>query len=156
MSLQSNLTELLTPAIVQAGFVLEEVSITPAGKRRIVSVVIDREKSNPSLDEVTLVSKSVSAILDNSSQLGDLPFTLEVTTPGVDRPLTQVRHWRKNIGRLVKIAPIEGENYVGRIKSVSNDGAIIDFQDEEATVPFGEIRRAVIEIEFNRKSDGGR
>ncbi|MBU6353151.1 MAG: hypothetical protein KJS67_03825, partial [Actinomycetales bacterium] len=82
-TLSANLVEVLTPAIVQAGFILEEVTVTPAGKRRMVSVVVDREDSNPSLDEVTLVSKSISAILDNYSQLGAQPFTLEVTTPGV-------------------------------------------------------------------------
>ena len=156
MSLNANIAELLSPVITRAGFVLEEVSVTPAGKRRIVSVVIDREESNPSLDEVTLVSKEVSAILDDYSQLGSMPFTLEVTTPGVDRPLTQPRHWSKNIGRLVKVTPIEGEKYIARIKSVSNAGVILDFQDEESTVNFSDIRRAVIEIEFNRKNEGAR
>ena len=156
MSLNTNIAQLLSPAITRAGFVLEDVTVTPAGKRRIVSVVIDREDSNPSLDEVTLVSKEVSTLLDDYSQLGSMPFTLEVTTPGVDRPLTQPRHWRKNIGRLVKITPMEGEKYLARIKSVSNDGVILDFQEEESTVNFGEIRRATIEIEFNRKSDGAR
>ena len=156
MSLNAKLAELLSPAITRAGFVLEEVTVTPAGKRRIVSVVVDREDSNLSLDEVTLVSKEVSALLDDYSELGSMPFTLEVTTPGVDRPLTQPRHWRKNIGRLVKITPMEGEKYLGRIKSVSSDGAILDFQDEESTVNFADIRRAVIEIEFNRKNEGAR
>jgi ribosome maturation factor RimP len=156
MSLNAKLAELLSPAISRAGFVLEEVTVTPAGKRRIVSVVVDREDSNPSLDEVTLVSKEVSALLDDYSELGSMPFTLEVTTPGVDRPLTQPRHWRKNIGRLVKITPMEGEKYLGRIKSVSSDGAILDFQDEESAVNFADIRRAVIEIEFNRKNEGAR
>ena len=88
MSLAANLTELLNPVVSRAGFVLEEVTVTPVGKRRLVSVVIDRENSNPSLDEVTVVSKEISVILDTYSQMGEMPFTLEVTTPGVDRPLT--------------------------------------------------------------------
>ncbi|MGA1689983.1 MAG: ribosome maturation factor RimP, partial [Candidatus Nanopelagicaceae bacterium] len=82
MSLVNNLTELLDPVIKGAGFVLEEVKVTPAGKRRIVAVIIDGEERNPSLDEVTVVSRKVSDILDTYSQLGYLPFTLEVTTPG--------------------------------------------------------------------------
>ena len=94
MSLVNNLTELLTTVVTQAGFVLEEVTITPIGKRRLVAVVVDRDDRNPSLDEVTVVSKEVSTILDNYSQLGEMPFTLEVTTPGIDRPLTLERHWR--------------------------------------------------------------
>ncbi|NDE71452.1 MAG: ribosome maturation factor RimP, partial [Actinobacteria bacterium] len=74
----------------------------------------------------------------------------------VDRPLTQPRHWRKNIGRLVKVTPIEGEKYIARIKSVSSEGAILEFADEEATVNFSEVKRATIEIEFNRKNEGAR
>ena len=105
MSLANNLTDLLSPVVTKAGFVLEEITVTPVGKRRLVAVVVDREQNNPSLDEVTVVSKEISAILDNYSQMGDLPFTLEVTTPGIDRPLTLPRHWQKNIERLIKITP---------------------------------------------------
>jgi ribosome maturation factor RimP len=147
MSLVLNLTELLTPAVRDAGYVLEEVKVTPAGKRRIIVVVIDGLEKNPSLDEVTVISRRVSEILDNYSQLGEMPFTLEVTTPGVDRPLTQPRHWLKNIGRLVKITPIEGEMFTSRILAVSETGATL----ESGEVEFASIKRAQVEIEFNRK-----
>jgi ribosome maturation factor RimP len=147
MSLVNNLTELLSPAVSQAGFVLEEIKVTPAGKRRIVAVVIDREDRNPSLDEVTVISRRVSEILDTYSQLGDLPFTLEVTTPGVDRPLTLPRHWRKNVGRLVKITPSEGDSYVSRITSASDESVALESKE----VNYSQIKRATIEIEFNRK-----
>ena len=121
MSPAANLTELLNPVVSRAGFVLEEVTVTPVGKRRLVSVVIDRENSNPSLDEVTVVSKEISVILDTYSQMGEMSFTLEVTTPGVDRPLTLPRHWKKNIGRLVKITPKQGDKFIGRISEVSEN-----------------------------------
>ena len=85
MNLASNITEVLNPAVTRAGFILEEVKVTPIGKRRLVSVVVDCENRNPSLDEVTVVSKEVSSILDSYSQLGETPFTLEVTTPGIDQ-----------------------------------------------------------------------
>lgn len=147
MTLIQNLTELLTPAVKSAGFILEEVKVTPAGKRRIVAVIIDGEDRNPSLDEVTVVSRRVSDVLENYSQLGELPFTLEVTTPGVDRPLTQARHWRKNIGRLVKITTLTGDSFTSRIQSVSDDVAIL----ETGPILFSDIKRAQIEIEFNRK-----
>lgn len=147
MTLIQNLTELLTPAVKSAGFILEEVKVTPAGKRRIVAVIIDGEDRNPSLDEVTVVSRRVSDVLENYSQLGELPFTLEVTTPGVDRPLTQARHWRKNIGRLVKITTLTGDSFTSRIQSVSDDAAIL----ETGSILFSDIKRAQIEIEFNRK-----
>ena len=147
MSLAENLTDLLEPAIKRAGFVLEEVKVTPAGKRRIIAVIIDGEDRNPYLDEVTVVSRQVSDILDNYSQLGDLPFTLEVTTPGVDRPLMLPRHWRKNVGRLVKITPNEGEPFISRITSVSDESVVLESREIE----YSDIKRASIEIEFNRK-----
>jgi ribosome maturation factor RimP len=151
MSLVSNLTELLTPAVTRAGFVLEEVTVTPVGKRRLVAVVVDCEDRNPSLDEVTVVSKEVSAILDNYTQMGEMPFTLEVTTPGIDRPLTLGRHWKKNIGRLVKITPKTGEKYIGRIASVKDNAVTIEIKGKESEISFAEISRAQIEVEFNRK-----
>jgi len=151
MSLVNNLTELLTPAVTRAGFVLEEVTVTPVGKRRLVAVVVDCEDRNPSLDEVTVVSKEVSAILDNYTQMGETPFTLEVTTPGIDRPLTLGRHWKKNIGRLVKITPKTGEKYIGRIASVKDNAVTIEIKGKESEISFAEISRAQIEVEFNRK-----
>jgi ribosome maturation factor RimP len=151
MTLASNITELLNPAVTRAGFVLEEVTVTPVGKRRLISVVVDCENRNPSLDEVTVVSKEVSAILDTYTQLGEMPFTLEVTTPGIDRPLTELRHWKKNVGRLVKITPHTGEKYVSRIKEVLPREVILENKGQEVTVAFSEISRAQIEVEFNRK-----
>lgn len=151
MSLVNNLTELLTPAVTRAGFVLEEVTVTPVGKRRLVAVVVDCEDRNPSLDEVTVVSKEVSAILDNYTQMGEMPFTLEVTTPGIDRPLTLGRHWKKNVGRLVKITPKTGEKYIGRIASVKENAVTIEMKGKESEISFAEISRAQIEVEFNRK-----
>ena len=151
MSLVNNLTELLTPAVTRAGFVLEEVTVTPVGKRRLVAVVVDCEDRNPSLDEVTVVSKEVSAILDSYTQMGEMPFTLEVTTPGIDRPLTLGRHWKKNIGRLVKITPKTGEKYIGRIASVKDNAVTIEIKGKESEISFAEISRAQIEVEFNRK-----
>jgi len=151
MSLAANLTELLNPVVSRAGFVLEEVTVTPVGKRRLVSVVIDRESSNPSLDEVTVVSKEISVILDTYSQMGEMPFTLEVTTPGVDRPLTLPRHWKKNIGRLVKITPKQGDKFIGRISEVSENQVKLELEKELLTVDLVDVSRAQIEVEFNRK-----
>lgn len=152
MSLVANLTELLTPAIKTLGFVLEEIKVTPVGKRRIIAVIVDQEDKNPNLDEVTVVSREVSNVLDNYSQLGDQPFTLEVTTPGVDRPLVLPRHWQKNLGRLVKVVKIDGQTVSGRISSVSDVSAAIEVAGKSVEVLFGDVKRAQIEIEFNRKA----
>lgn len=152
MSLVTNLTELLNPAINRLGFVLEEIRVTPVGKRRIIAVIVDQESKNPNLDEVTVVSREVSNILDNYSLLGDQPFTLEVTTPGVDRPLLLPRHWLKNIGRLVKVTLADGRTHSGRIVLAENNRAIIQDSAGDIEIDFGQVKRAQIEIEFNRKA----
>ena len=88
--------------------------------------------------------------------MGDTPFTLEVTSPGVDRPLTHLRHWKKNKSRLVRIVMVNGDVIAGRIIDVQDEAVVLRVVDrlaEEVTVSFAEIKRALVEIEFNRKGD---
>ncbi len=141
----------LQPLITRGDEVLDDVTITPAGKSRVISVVVDHETRNLSLDEVTSISRKVSEALDTFSDLGDKPFTLEVTSPGVDRPLVADRHWRKNIGRLVKITTADGHLHAGRIKEFSDRAVIISLPHSEESISRESIKRAIIEIEFNRK-----
>ena len=149
MSLVFDLTELLSPVVEKSGFILEEVKVTPLGRRRQISIIVDGEERNPNLDEVAGLSRAISTQLDEFSALGDSPFTLEVTSPGVDRPLTELRHWRKNIGRLVNIVTKEDKEISGRIQSVGSNGVTIDEIEYELTA----IKRAQIQIEFNRSNN---
>ena len=149
MSLVLDLTELLSPVVEKSGFILEEVKVTPLGRRRQISIIVDGEERNPNLDEVAGLSRAISTQLDEFSALGDSPFTLEVTSPGVDRPLTELRHWRKNIGRLVNIVTKEDKEISGRIQSVGSNGVTIDDTEYELTA----IKRAQIQIEFNRSNN---
>ena len=98
------------------------------------------------MDEVTQATKAISEIVENIPALGATPFTLEVTSPGVDRPLTKPRQWRKNINRLVKIILQDGEEIKGRIKSASEISATID----EVEISYVDIKRANLEIEFKQ------
>ena len=149
MSLVFDLTELLSPLVQKTGFILEEVKVTPLGRRRQISIIVDGEERNPNLDEVAGISRAISAQLDEFSPLGDSPFTLEVTSPGVDRPLTELRHWRKNVGRLVKIITKEDKEITGRIQSAQSNKVTID----ETEYALTEIKRAQIQIEFNRSNN---
>ena len=155
MASVAELTRYIAPIVERAGFVLEEITITPAGKRRLLTVFIDGEDRNLSLDEVTSVSKQISEVVEVLPELGDKAFTLEVTSPGVDRPLTVDRHWRKNIGRLVKITTNDKQSINGRIKSYSTEEVVITLPKTEVVVLRGDIKRAIIEIEFNRKEKDG-
>jgi len=149
MSLVFELKELLDPLVQKAGFILEEVKVTPLGRRRQISVIVDGEERNPNLDEVASLSRAISAQLDEYSGLGDSPFTLEVTSPGIDRPLTELRHWRKNLGRLVKILTKEDKEISGRIAEVQSGKVRID----DAIFDFESIKRAQVQIEFNRPKE---
>src|ERR1700680_299663 len=93
------LTTVLEPVIMAAGLDLESVRITAAGRRWLLRVVVDAD-SSPGLDEIALLSRSVSAELDTSGVMGQAAYTLESSSPGVDRPLTEPRHWRRAVGRL--------------------------------------------------------
>lgn len=147
MSNSDDLTLLINPVVSAAGFILEEIKVSPSGKRKHLSVIIDGLHGNPNLDQVASISRAISNELDRVSVLGDQPFTLEVTTPGIDRPLSLQRHWVKNLGRLVEIHLKEDKKIVGRINAVASDKVQID----EALISFEAIKSAKIQVEFNRK-----
>jgi ribosome maturation factor RimP len=92
----------------------------------------------------------VSQELDTHDVMGDTPYTLEVTSPGVDRPLTLPRHWARNVDRLVQVRPIEGSPFTGRIVSAGAEGARIDVGGSTRDVRYAEIATARVEVEFNR------
>jgi ribosome maturation factor RimP len=143
MAQKEKIAAALAPIIEASGNFLEDLTITSAGKHRILTVVVDSEK-HLTLDEVTAVTKSLSEVVENLSEIGDLPFTLEVTSPGVDRPLTLPRHWRKNVGRLINITLNDESKVNGRIGESTDSNVQID----ESKINFADIKRATIEIEF--------
>lgn len=154
MSLTQAITDLISPAVTEAGFYLEEVQIASPGSHRTVTCVVDGP--NPlNLDQVTVVSRIISELLDSADVMGDTPFTLEVTSPGVDRPLTEVRHWTKNLTRLIKTTLNDGSVITGRLTEFDEINATlvenIKGRIKSHTVAFADIKRAVVEIEFNRK-----
>ena len=145
----------LTPIVTQSGFFLEDVQVSSAGKRRVITCIVDGDV-DMTMDEVAAVSKDISAFLDTASFLGDSPFNLEVTSPGVDRPLTTSRHWEKNVDRLVKAVMVNGEVIAGRIDAVHDESVCLMVGEKilkKIELPYVEIKRATIEIEFNRKGE---
>ena len=154
MALTQEITDLISPAVTEAGYFLEEVHIASPGSHRIVTCVVDGQ-SPLNLDQVTVISRTISDLLDAADFMGETPFTLEVTSPGVDRPLTQPRHWHKNLTRLIKVTLNDGSVTTGRLAEFDETNAKlienIKGRIKEHTVAFADIKRAVVEIEFNRK-----
>jgi ribosome maturation factor RimP len=145
MGRKEEISAVITPALTSLGFYLEDLNITSAGKRSLLTVIVDSDR-HLSLDEVTVATKAISEIVENIPALGSTPFTLEVTSPGIDRPLTKPRHWRKNINRLVKIVLLDGSQITGRIKHAGESAATID----ESVINYLDIKRANLEIEFKQ------
>ena len=146
MALKDQIFELVAPLVEKAGLVLEDVQVQTPGKNRFVTIMVDSE-TGLNLDQVTDISRLVGEAMDLAPFMGETPYTLEVTTPGVDRPLTAPRHFRKNVDRLVKITKNDGTQVKGRISSADENSVTLD----NASINYSDIKRAIIEIEFNRK-----
>jgi ribosome maturation factor RimP len=155
-------------ALEPTGLVLEDVTVTPAGRRRVVKVLVDRdlggadvvtEATDPlTLDEVADATRLVSDALDSSDAMGEQPYTLEVSSPGVGRPLTDPRHFRRNVGRLVALHH-DGDDVTGRVTSASATEVTLEVPATKSTpartvsVPYAGVSRAVVQVEFARHDD---
>jgi ribosome maturation factor RimP len=145
MGKKEDISDAVTPALSALGFYLEDVTITSAGRRSMLTIIVDGD-THLSLDQVTSATKAIGEIVESIQSLGETPFTLEVTSPGLDRPLTKPRHWRKNIDRLVKVVLLDGKEIKGRIKAASEVNATVD----ESEINFADIKRASLEVEFKQ------
>jgi ribosome maturation factor RimP len=154
----------IEPVVGSAGYDLEELVVTPAGRRSIVRVVVDRDEG-VTLDDIADVSRAVSEVLDqNDEGMGRTPYVLEVSSPGVDRPLTEPRHWRRNTGRLVTVAvgPAgSADEVTGRVTAVDGSGVTLAVEAKgkpgakkrpptPRQVPWAELGAGRVQVEFGR------
>ncbi|MCA0146591.1 ribosome maturation factor RimP [Blastococcus sp. LR1] len=157
----------IQPVVTGAGYDLEELVVTPAGRRSVVRVVVDRD-TGVTLDDIAEVSRAVSEVLDsNDDGMGRTPYVLEVTSPGVDRPLTEPRHWRRNNGRMVQVAAGPAgstEQLTGRITAVDDAGVTLAVEakgkpgakkraPEPRLVPWAQLGAGRVQVEFARNDD---
>ena len=158
---------LLEPAVAALGLDLENVRITSAGRRRLLRVVVDAD-GGVSLDDIAQVSREVSAALDRAAAMGEAAYTLEVSSPGVDRPLTEPKHWRRATGRLVTAPlrePVERDGVVGgdrgapatvtgRVTGADDRGVQLDVRGVSREFGYSELGPGKIQIEFAQLDDG--
>ena len=164
MSVVDRIRSLIEPVL--APLVVDEVKVTPAGRRRVVRVALDRptdesdtvsEPSDPmSLDEVAEATRAVSEALDAVDVLGEQPYTLEVTSSGVGRPLTRPRHYQRGVGRLVVVSREGRDDTRGRIIAAGPDDVTIlvpptkRTPEQTETIAYADIAGARIDVEFSR------
>ncbi|GAA0218670.1 ribosome maturation factor RimP [Cryptosporangium japonicum] len=156
-AMRSRIVALVEPVVSAAGYDLEEVAVNQAGRRTVVRVVVDTD-GGITLDDIATVSKDVSTALDKTDSFGTGPYTLEVTSPGVDRPLTDPRHWRRNVGRLVTVR-IGDRSVTARITAVDDQGVRLTDDKGERTATFTELGPGKVQVEFGRakndETEGG-
>jgi ribosome maturation factor RimP len=138
--------------LAELGVDVETVDVQKAGRRHVVRIVVDRD-GGVDLDLVADVSRRASELLDEPPLSDELPgpFVLEVTSPGVDRPLTEARHWRRALTRLVQVTTTDGATLVGRVTAVPSEDEVVITSDAGDTVlARSDVQRAVVQVEFNR------
>lgn len=166
MALDDDILEQVSGALGDA-FTVAGVAVTPAGKRRVVRVTVEAPVEDTvgdtpveplTLDEVADATRLVSDALDSSDLLGEQPYTLEVSTPGTDRPLTEPGHFRRTVGRLVEVTLREGAPVTGRVLATTADGVDLHLKGTKTAaprtehIPFADITKGVAQVEFNRPS----
>lgn len=156
-ALTSAIQNALTDPLSAIGLDLEAVEVSSAGKRSVVRVAVDKD-GGVTMDDVTEATRLVGDVLDSDldALVGRQAYTLEVTSRGVDRPLTLPRHWRRNADRLVKVT-LDEEVVTGRIGASDDElagGVVLDVDGAERRIPYDEVRKALVQIEFNRRPAG--
>ncbi|MGH3256987.1 MAG: ribosome maturation factor RimP [Streptosporangiaceae bacterium] len=144
---ENRIADVIRPVVAAAGMDLESVRVTAAGRRRLLRVVVDSDRG-VSLDDAAEVSRNMSAALDSVAVMGDFPYTLEVSSPGVDRPLTDIRHWRRAVGRLVRVPVADSGAVGGRILSADADGVTLDVEGARRRFAYGVLGAGAIQVEF--------
>jgi ribosome maturation factor RimP len=147
---RDRIAEVLRAPLADVGLDVEAVELTAAGKRRMLRVAVDQD-GGVTLDDIADATREVSRVLDDSDVMGEQPYTLEVTSPGTDRPLVLPRHWRRNRGRLVAVSLGDGTSLTGRITDNDDEGATLDVDGAVHDVRLADVSRAKVQLEFNRK-----
>lgn len=151
------LRELLEPLVSSKDLDLEEIDVASVGRKRVLRVVVDSD-DGVDLDQIAEISRELSEKLDESDAMGDGEYTLEVGSPGAERPLTEHRHYLRAVGRLVKFQLTEGgDELIARILEVDDEGVDLEVPGVKGRKPtarrlaFDEIAKARVEVEFSRK-----
>lgn len=133
--------------LAELGLDLEAVELSGSGSRRLLRIAVDGDDGVP-LDLLTDATRTVSDALDAGSAMGEQPYTLEVTSRGLDRPLTAPRHWRRNVGRLVAVTLHDGPSVTGRVLSSDDAGVEIAVNTQRRRLEYTDVARALVTPEL--------
>ena len=148
--MDERLESLVDECVSALGFDVEAIELTPAGNKRVLRIALDRD-GGVGIDHITEATRALSEELDASDVMGTQPYTLEVTSRGVDRPLTEPRHWRRNAGRLVRLRLTDDSSIDGRIGESDDQGVVIEGRTSSQRLTYDQINTALVQTELNRK-----
>jgi ribosome maturation factor RimP len=152
---RARLREVIAPVVEAAGYDLEELTVSRAGRRHVLRITVDGDHG-VSLDVVAELSRGISAALDGAEETGgefsEREYVLEVSSPGVDRPLTQPRHWRRNVGRLVSVTALD-RPLTGRLSAADDAGITLDVSGKHHELSYADLGPGRVQIEFGRVAD---
>lgn len=151
MATTEELSSHISAILLPLGVELDDLSLSKAGNRRVLDVVVDADDPID-LDRLAEISRAVSESLDESDIMGTAPYVMEVGSRGVGRPLTKPAHWRRNVGRLVKLSG-DAVNVTGRIVSFDDPTVVVNVKGQPRKFDITTISRAVIDVEFSRQGD---
>lgn len=148
------LGELLGPVVASVGLEVDAIEVVPAGKRRVLRVTLDgdgHKGTGPDLDQIAEATRAISRVLDESTVVGNQPYTLEVSSRGVGRPLTRLEHYRRNRGRLIATTLADGRQITARITGVEGETISLDVKGQARTLVLDDIAKALVQVEMNRR-----
>lgn len=142
----------LQPVVAAAGLDLEDLVVRQVGRRRQLRLLVDRD-GGVTLEECAELSRHVAEELDDSDVLGEASYVLEVSSPGVSRPLTTAAHWRRARGRLVTATLRAGGQLTGRVLTASEEAVELSVDGSHRRLPYADVAKAVVQVELNRPDE---
>ncbi len=156
MDLEEKLNAYLQEIITDPNYFVVDIVVSGSGKRKIM-VLLDGD-NGVDIDFCASVSRQLSARLEEDEVMGEEPYILEVSSPGVDYPLKNERQYKKNIGRELKIETTDDTFITGLLLGVESDFILVNQQikekgkkkikEEEVTVPFQSIKKTKVLVSF--------
>lgn len=152
----ADLEALVAPVAASHSLEVDRLEVMTAGKRSVVRIFLDGDGPagrGPSLDEIAVATRDISAALDAADITRGRPYTLEVSSRGVSRPLTEAKHFRRNTGRLVEVT-LDGDTVTGRVLGADDEAVELDVDGTSRRIPLAEVKRALVQVELNRPVEG--
>lgn len=149
---QTQVIELLDDEFARAGYEIEDVVIDQRSQPPRITVIADGDTALD-LDTVAELSRAAADLLDAERDI-DGAYVLEVSSPGVDRPLTSEKHFRRARGRKVELTLADGSQLTGRVGEIGDGTVAVVVRSGRdwavRPIALGEVTKAVVQVEFSK------